>query len=61
MDAGCEYHGYVSDVTRTWPISGQFTTAQETLYEVVRLVKEECTQVSIMFGNVRSSLRWRVY
>ena len=45
MDAGCEYHGYVSDVTRTWPVSGQFSAAQADLYEVVRVVKEECTQV----------------
>lgn len=22
MDAGCETHGYTSDVTRTWPVSG---------------------------------------
>jgi hypothetical protein len=21
--AGCEYHGYVSDITRTWPVSGK--------------------------------------
>ena len=20
---GCEYHGYVSDITRTWPVSGK--------------------------------------
>ena len=47
MDAGCEYYGYVSDVTRTWPVSGKFTAAQKDLYDIVRMVKEECTQVQI--------------
>lgn len=23
VDAGAHYHGYVCDITRTWPISGQ--------------------------------------
>ena len=35
MDAGCEYYGYVSDVTRTWPVNGRYTPAQRALYEVV--------------------------
>lgn len=35
MDAGCEYHGYSSDVTRTWPISGTFTREQRILYDIV--------------------------
>ncbi|XP_011644338.1 probable Xaa-Pro aminopeptidase 3 [Pogonomyrmex barbatus] len=35
MDAGCEYHGYSSDITRTWPINGKFTPEQKVLYEVV--------------------------
>ena len=35
MDAGCELHGYASDVTRTWPISGTFTAAQAHIYDIV--------------------------
>ncbi|XP_070167671.1 xaa-Pro aminopeptidase 3 [Polyergus mexicanus] len=35
MDAGCEYHGYSSDITRTWPISGKFSPEQRVLYEIV--------------------------
>ncbi|XP_011500575.1 PREDICTED: probable Xaa-Pro aminopeptidase 3 [Ceratosolen solmsi marchali] len=35
MDAGCEYHGYTSDITRTWPINGTFTPNQRILYEII--------------------------
>lgn len=35
MDAGCELHGYSSDVTRTWPVSGTFNKHQRTVYEIV--------------------------
>ena len=45
MDAGCEFHGYVSDVTRTWPVGGAFTTAQRELYLAVQRVKQNCTEV----------------
>ncbi len=35
IDAGCELDGYASDITRTFPVSGRFTGAQRTLYDIV--------------------------
>lgn len=35
IDAGCEYHGYCSDITRTFPVNGRFGAAQRALYELV--------------------------
>lgn len=35
IDAGCEYELYASDVTRTFPINGQFSAPQRALYEIV--------------------------
>lgn len=32
MDAGGEYHGYASDITRTFPSNGKFTPAQVCVY-----------------------------
>jgi Xaa-Pro aminopeptidase len=39
MDAGCHYHGYCSDVTRTWPVSGTFDPYQRALYELLLKVQ----------------------
>lgn len=49
MDAGCEYGGYSSDITRTWPINGKFTDAQKTLYDVVLQLQKE------LIGNIIST------
>lgn len=35
IDAGAEYDGYASDITRTFPVNGKFTAEQKDLYEVV--------------------------
>jgi len=35
IDAGAEYDGYASDITRTFPINGKFSGPQRDLYEVV--------------------------
>jgi Xaa-Pro aminopeptidase len=35
VDAGCEFRGYASDVTRTFPASGRFTRPQSRLYGAV--------------------------
>lgn len=35
IDAGAEYDGYASDITRTFPVNGKFSGPQRDLYEVV--------------------------
>ena len=35
IDAGCEYDGYASDITRTFPANGRFTGPQRALYDLV--------------------------
>ena len=35
IDAGAEYRGYASDITRTFPVNGRFSEPQRELYEVV--------------------------
>ncbi|MDP1682535.1 MAG: aminopeptidase P N-terminal domain-containing protein [Burkholderiales bacterium] len=35
IDAGCELDGYAADITRVFPVSGQFSPVQKDLYELV--------------------------
>ncbi len=40
IDAGCELHGYASDITRSFPANGRFTAPQRELYEIVLAAQE---------------------
>ena len=42
VDAGGQYGGYITDITRTWPNNGKFSPAQRDLYEVILKVQRSC-------------------
>lgn len=52
IDAGCEYDGYASDITRTFPVNGRFSDAQKDLYEIVLLAQEQAIDA------VRDGVQW---
>lgn len=48
IDAGCEYQFYAGDITRTFPVNGQFSGEQKALYEIVlkaQLAAIDATQI----------------
>ena len=42
IDAGCEFQGYASDITRTFPVNGRFTGPQKAVYELVLAAQQAC-------------------
>ncbi len=45
IDAGAEYKGYASDITRTFPINGRFSQAQRDIYDLVLKAQLECVEM----------------
>jgi Xaa-Pro aminopeptidase len=45
IDAGCEFQGYASDITRTFPVSGKFSGPQRAIYELVLAAQLACIDV----------------
>ncbi|HEX8354400.1 MAG TPA: Xaa-Pro aminopeptidase [Pyrinomonadaceae bacterium] len=45
VDAGAEYEGFASDITRTFPVNGRFTGAQRDVYQLVLDCQEECVRM----------------
>uniref|UniRef100_A0A8R1XPA0 AMP_N domain-containing protein n=1 Tax=Onchocerca volvulus TaxID=6282 RepID=A0A8R1XPA0_ONCVO len=39
VDAGCEYEGYSSDITRVFPVSGHFSVPQRAIYDALNDVQ----------------------
>ncbi|WFD35293.1 intermediate cleaving peptidase 55 [Malassezia cuniculi] len=48
VDAGCEFAGYASDITRTFPTAadGRFSSAQRDLYEALLATLKGCTRLA---------------
>ncbi len=56
IDAGCEYEYYASDITRTIPVNGKFTSAQKELYNLVLGVQKKIIKM-IKPGIKRTKLQ----
>ncbi len=50
IDAGAEVEGYASDITRTFPVNGKYTSAQREVYDVVLDVQKQCIDFTVV-GN----------
>jgi len=45
IDAGAEYKGYASDITRTFPINGRYTKPQREIYDLVLKAQMSCVEM----------------
>lgn len=46
MDVGAEYEHYTADVTRTFPVSGKFSSAQAEIYQIVYDAQEAAAKAT---------------
>ena len=53
IDAGAEFQGYASDITRTFPVNGKFTKAQREVYDVVLDVQLQCIEYTKTGNTVK--------
>lgn len=52
VDAGGEYNFYSADITRTWPVSGQFSEVQKRLYQKLLTLQKK------MIAGVQPGVLW---
>ncbi|KAH7436079.1 hypothetical protein KP509_05G001300 [Ceratopteris richardii] len=56
MEAGCEYYGYVSDITRTWSPWGKLSNSQKDVYNAVLAAYKESIKMykpGVTLGEVQ--------
>jgi Xaa-Pro aminopeptidase len=54
IDAGCEFDGYASDITRTFPVNGKFSAVQRDVYQMVLAAQ------AAAIATVRAGTPWNV-
>jgi Xaa-Pro aminopeptidase len=52
IDAGCEFDGYASDITRTFPVNGRFSGPQRDVYDLVLAAQQAA------IAEIRPGSRW---
>jgi Xaa-Pro aminopeptidase len=57
IDAGCEWRGYASDITRTFPVSGRFSAPQRELYALV-LTAQQAALAETRPGARKQDAHW---
>jgi Xaa-Pro aminopeptidase len=58
VDAGAEYKGYASDITRTFPINGRYSPAQREIYDLVLKAQMACVEL-VRPGTTHDQLKQR--
>lgn len=53
IDAGCQYKGYASDITRTFPVSGRFTKPQREVYDIVLETEITCLEATVTGTTIK--------
>jgi len=54
IDSGCEYEGYASDITRTFPVSGKFSNVQKEIYSIVLDAQKVAIDEMYVGNNIRA-------
>jgi len=52
VDAGGEYGGYITDITRSWPVNGKFSGPQRDLYETILQVQRSSVSLCRESANM---------